>query len=155
MSTIPPDLCNNHDMAEGNKTTGNKRGPKEVTAAHKAAMQSGRAESKAVREYLEALVATKPKRGRKRTPDSINKRMAAIAAEMVDADPLTRLNLVQERMNLETELAGMGAAVDISGLEQSFVAAARAYGERRGISYAAWRALGVEASVLGTAGITR
>jgi hypothetical protein len=142
-------------MVEANKTTGNKRGPKEVTAAHKAAMQSGRAESKAVREYLEALVANKPKRGRKRTPDSINKRMGAIAAEIVGADPLTRLNLVQERMNLESELAGMGEAVDMSGLEASFVAAAKGYGERRGLSYAAWRAAGVEAAVLSAAGITR
>jgi hypothetical protein len=142
-------------MADENKTTGNKRGPKEVTAAHKAAMQSGRTESKAVRDYLEALVSNKPKRGRKRTSESINKRMAAIAAEMIEADPLTRLNLVQERMNLDTELAGMGASVDLAGLEERFLLAAKTYGERRGISYAAWRALGVDGSVLSRAGITR
>jgi hypothetical protein len=131
-------------MADGNNTTGNKRGPKEVTAAHKA-----------VRDYLEALVSTKPKRGRKRTPDSINKRMAAVVVEMVDADPLTRLNLVQERMNLEAELAGFGASVDLSALEQRFLSAAKSYGERRGISYAAWKALGVDGSVLSRAGINR
>jgi hypothetical protein len=142
-------------MADENKPTGNKRGPKEVTAAHKAAMQSGRTESKAVRDYLEALVSTKPKRGRKRTPDSINKRMGTIAAEMVDADPLTRLNLIQERMNLDAELAGMGSSVDLSALEQGFLGAAKSYGERRGISYAAWRALGVDSAVLARAGINR
>jgi hypothetical protein len=142
-------------MADGNNTTGNKRGPKEVTAAHKAAMQSGRTESKAVRDYLEALVSTKPKRGRKRTADSINKRMTAVVLEMVDADPLTRLNLVQERMNLEAELAGFEASVDLSALEQRFLSAAKSYGERRGISYAAWKALGVDGSVLSRAGINR
>jgi hypothetical protein len=35
------------------------------------------------------------------------------------------------------------------------VGAAKAYSERRGISYAAWRELGVEAAVLKKAGIGR
>ena len=43
-----------------------KRGPKQVTDAHKRAMAVGRAESRAVSNYLEALAANRPKRGRKR-----------------------------------------------------------------------------------------
>ena len=43
-----------------------KRGPKVVTKEHKAAMAAGRAESRAVSNYLEAMAANKPRRGRKR-----------------------------------------------------------------------------------------
>ena len=50
----------------------------------------GDSRDRAVRKYLEALEAHKPKRGRKRTPDSIKKRLNAIEAKLADADPLTR-----------------------------------------------------------------
>src|SRR3954453_21990465 len=88
---------------------------------HKAALPRRRAEGKAVREYLDALRANKPKRGRKRTPDSIKKRLNAIDAQLAEADPLNELRLVQERRDLETELAAMGHAVDLSAIEGSFV----------------------------------
>ena len=49
-----------------------KRGPKgPMTDEHKAALAKGRNEGNAVRNYLEALRANKPKRGRKRTRESI------------------------------------------------------------------------------------
>ena len=38
-----------------------------MSAEHKAALAQGRSEGKAVRDYLDALRANKPKRGRKRT----------------------------------------------------------------------------------------
>ena len=56
-----------------------------------------------MRRYLEALEAHKPKRGRKRSPESIDKRLKKIEELLVDADPLQRLQLVQERMNLLEE----------------------------------------------------
>ena len=68
---------------------------------HKAALAEGRAQGRAVRLYLEALEANKPKRGRKRTPDSIKKRLDTIAAELTTADPLKRLQLTQEQLDLE------------------------------------------------------
>jgi hypothetical protein len=130
-----------------------KRGPKEVTAEHKAAMAAGRRESKAVGDYLAALEAHKPKRGRKRTAESIGKRLEAIEIEIASADPLTRVNLIQERMDLTAEMATVGAAVDLTALEAAFVANAKAYSDRRGISKAAWKELGVDPAVLKTAGI--
>src|SRR4051812_21359671 len=130
-----------------------RKGP--MSPEHKAALARGRSEGKAVRDYLDALRANKPKRGRKRTPDSIKKRLNAIDAQLAEADPLNELRLVQERRDLETELAAMGHAVDLSAIEGSFVKVARAYSERQGISYAAWREVGVEASVLKKAGISR
>lgn len=126
-----------------------------MTDEHKAALAAGRAEGRAVRAYLDALRSNKPKRGRRRTPETIQKRLAAIEAELVDADPVTELKLVQERLDLTAELEAMASKVDLAALEEAFVAVARAYGERNGISYAAWRAVGVEASVLKRAGIKR
>jgi hypothetical protein len=132
-----------------------KRGPKEVTDAHKAAMAAGRTESRAVKNYLEALRASRPKRGRKRTPESITRRLAAINTELVDAGPLDELKLLQERHDLSAELASMGDEVDLSGLEEAFVAVAKNYSTNKGISYATWREVGVSAAVLKRAGISR
>ena len=126
-----------------------------MSDSHKAALAEGREQGRAVRRYLEALEAHRPKRGRKRTPESVQKRLAAIEEMLPDADALTRLHLVQERMNLETELASSGNAVDLQALEDEFVAAAAPYGARKGITYAAWRQLGVDPSVLRRAGIKR
>ena len=126
-----------------------------MSDAHKAALAEGREQGRAVRRYLEALEAHKPKRGRKRTAESMKKRLVTIEDTLANADPLTRLHLIQERMDLEEELSSSDDGVDIAALEQAFVAAAEPYGRRKGITYTAWRALGVDASVLRGAGIRR
>jgi hypothetical protein len=126
-----------------------------MTDEHKAALAEGRTQGRAVRSYLEALEATKPKRGRKRTPDSIKKRLAAIDEELGATDPLKALNLRQERRDLHAELAGMDEKVDLAEVEKAFVVAAKGYGQRRGISYEVWREAGVPSDVLSKAGISR
>jgi hypothetical protein len=135
-------------MAAEKKKTG-------LTDEHKAALAEGREQGRAVRRYLEALEAHKPKRGRRRTPDSIRKRLDKLNDEIDGADPLKRLQLVQERLDLENELARADEKVDLSHLEGEFVKAARTYSDRKGISYAAWRELGVPAATLKQAGISR
>lgn len=133
-----------------------KRGPKNpMSDSHKAALAIGRSEGKAVRDYLEALRANKPVRGRRRTAESIAKRLAAIDTERAFADAVKELRLVQERLDLEAELAAMGTTVDTSALEADFVKVAKSYGRRTGVSYAAWRTVGVAPTVLKAAGITR
>lgn len=122
---------------------------------HKAAMERGRAEGRAVRDYLEALRSSKPKRGRKRTPDSIAKRLAKIADELATASAIDELKLIQERRDLQAELESMGSGVDLTSLEDAFVEVAKGYGDRKGISYASWREVGVPAAVLTRAGIGR
>lgn len=123
---------------------------------HKAALAEGRNHARTVGRYLEALDAHKPKRGRKRTSDSVKKRLATVESEMKKASGLTRLSLLQERRDLEVELAGMqGGAPDLSGLEKEFVKVAKPYSARKGISYGAWREFGVSPEVLKKAGITR
>lgn len=136
-------------MASGSKSSGS------MSASHKEALAAGRQEGRAVKHYLEAVAANKPKRGRKRTPDSIKKRLAAIEASLESAAPLKQLQMVQERMDLEKELESMGQTVDISALEADFVKVAKGYSQRKGISYKAWREMGVAASVLSEAGIGR
>jgi hypothetical protein len=135
--------------------TKKKRGPKVVTDSHKAAMATGRAESRAVSNYLEALAANKPKRGRKRTPESISNRLAAIEDELQETDMLGRVNLIQERMDLQNELATLEEKLDLSDLEADFVKVAKNYSHRRGITYAAWREAGLDAALLKKAGISR
>jgi hypothetical protein len=122
---------------------------------HKAALAAGRNEGRAVRRYLEALDAHRPKRGRKRTPESIRKRLTTIESQLDTADPLARVKLYQERLDLGRELDSMETKVDLSSLENDFVKSALTYSERRGISYAAWREAGVPASVLKQAGVSR
>ena len=135
--------------------TKTKRPKSPMSQEHKDALAQGREQGRAVRRYLEALEAHRPKRGRKRTPESIQKRLSDIEAKLEDADPLTRLQLRQERMDLQSELAAKSDGVDLTQLEEEFVQAARDYGERKGITYAAWREQGVDPAVLRRAGIRR
>ena len=67
-----------------------KRNKAPMSDAHKAALAEGRDQGRAVRRYLEAVEAHRPKRGRKQTPDSIKKQLADIEAKLESADPLTR-----------------------------------------------------------------
>ncbi len=122
---------------------------------HKAALAEGREQGRAVRRYLEAIEAHKPRRGRKRSPESMQKRLAAIEEDLATADPLNRVHLSQERIDLQRQLSVGTEKVDLDGLESEFVVAAGPYSERKGISYSAWRVVGVEARVLKAAGIGR
>ena len=132
-----------------------KKTTRTMTDEHKKALAEGRAQGRAVRLYLEALEANKPKRGRKRTPESMKKRLEKVTAELEAAEPLQRLQLTQEQLDLEAELAASETKVDMAELEQGFVASAAGYAARKGISYTAFRSVGVPAAVLKAAGISR
>lgn len=128
-----------------------------MTEEHKAALSAGRMQGAAVRRYLDALDANKPKRGRKRTPESIQKRLEAIESKLSTGNSLVRLQLLQERSDLQKELKVMSSSepVDLSSLEEEFAKSAAEYGRRKGIGYDTWRSAGVSAAVLKKAGITR
>jgi hypothetical protein len=131
--------------------------PRKMSAEHKAALAKGREHANAVRAYLDALESHRPKRGRKRTPESIRKRIGVIDAQYESAGSLSALQLLQERKNLEAELATLNAGdgVDIERLRKAFVKSAKAYGTAKRITYGTWREIGVPADVLRDAGITR
>jgi hypothetical protein len=126
-----------------------------MSTGHKAALAQGRAESASVRHYLEALETSKPKRGRKRTPASIDRRLAAIDAQLAGADALSKLHLLQEQKDLADEKSRVNKVKDLSALEKQFIKVAKAYSERKGITYSTWRAAGVSAAVLAKAEISR
>ena len=111
----------------------------------------------AVRRYLTALEKHQPRRGRPRTPKTLEDRLAKLDAEYEQADPLRRLHLEQRRLVVQQELdeliASRGEAP--AELEDDFAAVAAEYAEKHGITYAAWRRLGVPARVLRKAGLSR
>lgn len=132
--------------------TGKRSG---MSAEHKAALATGRAEGRVVRSYLEAIERHRPRRGRRRTPDSISRRLSAIGQQLTAADALSRLHLLKEKADLEAELDRVRAGDDLGALEKEFVKVARAYGQRKGITYSVWRAAGVSPVVLQRAGVIR
>ena len=121
---------------------------------HKAALAEGRRQSRALKRYLEALGTRRP--GRPVTPETLTTRLEQVEARIGDeTDPLKRLDLIQQRIDIETQLAQLADAADLETLEDGFVEYATAYSARKGISYAAWREAGVPAAVLKRAGIGR
>ena len=126
-----------------------------MSTSHKKALANGRTEGRIIREYLEIVEAIKPKRGRRRTPESITKRLSVIATELKTADPVTKVRLIQERLNLRTELAGMKTKAEVATAEARFIKVARSFSERNDITYDAWREFGVTPAVLKRAGIER
>ncbi len=108
-----------------------------------------------VRAYLELLDPAKSRRTGHRTPEAMEQRLAELELELHDADVLRRLALVQERLDLTRDLDASRSGTDIKALEEAFVTVARDYGQRKRISYAAWREVGVPPSVLKRAGIKR
>jgi len=109
-----------------------------------------------VKAYLDGLAEHRPRRGRQRTADSIRLRLTAITGELGTATSLRRLQLLQERRDLESELEKKGGpAADLATLEADFAKVAKAYAERKGITYATWREMGISAEVLTRAGIQR
>ncbi|MDE0163183.1 MAG: hypothetical protein OXL98_15775 [Acidimicrobiaceae bacterium] len=105
--------------------------------------------------YLEALESNRQRPGRRRTAESMKNRIDAIGEALESATPIRRVQLVQERIDLERALSAPAETVDISELESAFADVAVSYSGRKGITYSAWREVGVPAVVLKRAGISR
>ncbi len=114
-----------------------------------------REEERVVRRYLEALQTKPSRRGPHRSPDTLAGRLRQIDQDLAHARSVTRLLLLQERRDLEAKLERSTERSDFTRYEQEFIRVARAYGERQGIAYSSWRALGVRSSVLAKAKIIR
>ncbi|WP_419918226.1 hypothetical protein [Candidatus Poriferisocius sp.] len=126
-----------------------------VSEEVKSARAIGQAQGRQVSRYLNALDSTKPKRGRQRSTEKMEARRDELPGEIAQAKPLKRVHLIQELMDIEAELAKESDPMDISSAEGDFIAIAADYSQRKGISYAAWREIGVPASVLKSAGVPR
>ena len=137
-------------MSEGGASS--ERKAREVTPEHKAAMIQGRTETRVVRQYLEAL-EVRQSGGRRRSKESLQKKLAAVEQELESADAVGRLHLIQERINLQKAIDAAEQNLDIDELESGFIDIAASYSERKGVSYQAWREVGVPPKVLQAAGI--
>ena len=126
-----------------------------MTAEHKAAIAAGRTEGQAVKQYLESL-ATEQRRGRKADPKKIMSRLADVQRSIqAEGDSLRKLSFIQTRLDLAERLGQLAAEESRADLESGFVKVAKGYAERKGISYTAFREMGVAADVLKKAGIRR
>jgi hypothetical protein len=151
---MPPAKKSAAKRAPAKKTT-KKRGAAKMSNAHKSALAEGREASRHVRAYLDALETQRPKRGRKLDPESVKKRIALIDENLKSAGGFERLNLLADKEALQGKLAGADVKVDLTDLRKHFIKHAKAYGERKNISYATWRSAGVSAEDLKAAGVSR
>jgi len=123
-----------------------------MSQAHKDALARGRKESRAIKNYLKTIESRKP--GRPVTKESLTSRLATVNTKLDGMDdPLKRLDLLQSRLDIEEALASVKDVANLDQIEADFVANAKGYSQRKGISYTAWRRFGVPAAVLKKAGI--
>ena len=124
-----------------------------MTAEHKAALAKGRAQAKAVRQYL-TMLERDGRRSSRMSEEQLNSKIHELDARIQEeSDPATRVELIQRRLDYEEQLKDAGDSVDPEVLEKGFVEAAKEYAERKGITYPAWREVGVPAATLKAAGI--
>jgi hypothetical protein len=110
-----------------------------------------RAETNAV-AYLTALKAPKvPARSRA----TLERRRAQIEQRIADesSSPIREVELIQQRLDIDAQLAQIDQAQRLRELEKAFVEVAASWAKRNGISAAALREAGVPASVLKRAGL--
>lgn len=140
----------------GTRTTAKSNGAKRtMSAEHKEALATGRREGRIVGDYLDAITARKPKRGRPVTAETIKERLDKINTEIAATSGVQRLKLIQTRMDLETDLRNLEDDTEVEKLQEDFVKVAKSYSERAGMSFAAFREFGVPAAVLKEAGLSR
>ncbi len=126
-----------------------------MSEEHKAALAEGRRQGKAVRDYL-AVIEQDRRRGPRLNKEQLEAKISEMQ-EQIDQedDPVKRLDLVQRRLDYEDRLSEVGDEVDLEELESSFVEVAADYGQRKGITWTAWREIGVPAATLKAAGVPR
>jgi hypothetical protein len=123
-----------------------------MSQEHKDALAQGRLEARSIKAYLRALDSRRP--GRPVTKESLDKRLERVNAKLGDEnDPLKRIELLQSKLDLQSALASVEDGANLDDLAANFVAYAKSYSDRKGISYTAWRQFGVPADVLRKAGI--
>jgi ribonuclease PH len=105
----------------------------------------------AVAAYLTALRAPKvPARSRA----NLERRRAQIERWLSEeSSPIREVELIQQRLDIDAQLAQADQAQRLAELEEAFVKVAASWAKRSGISAAALREVGVPANVLRRAGV--
>lgn len=136
--------------AAGEKKT---RKSKPMTDEHKAALAEGREQGRIVDNYLVALETNRPKRGRKVTPESRQKKLDEIERDLLTASGVERLKLLQLQKNLQAQQAEKKPENDLPALEKEFIRVAAAYAAKQGIVRSTFVDMGVPVPVLKAAGL--
>lgn len=118
-----------------------------------------RTQHRIVRAYLDALEYRQTlSSSRQVNPERLEDRLDQVNAELATATSLERVRLTQERLDLEESLAYVGEDNGdemFNELEEDFVAVAKEWAERKGITYSTLREVGVPAAVLTRAEVPR
>lgn len=123
----------------------------QMTQQHKDAMAQGRKERAIVKRYLESL-----EKVQRNNSATIARKLMGVKTMLNDNSltPVKRLNLIQKKIDLTKKLKEQEEPMT-QDLEKDFVRVAKSFSERKGISYKAWREVGVPARVLKLADIHR
>lgn len=126
-----------------------------MTDEHKNSLKVGREQGRIVGDYLDALEAHKPKRGRKVTRETLEERLRVLKEETIpNAKGKDRIQAHQDRIDLENVLNQSEDTDLIPHLQEAFVKVAKDYAKRKGFTAEAFREAGVPAAVLKEAGLT-
>lgn len=139
-------------QSSANSATTKKR---ELSATHLASLAEGREQGRDVQRYLNALESRKPRRGRRRTVASIERRLAKIEKDLPDAGALQRLHLLQERTDLQAELEASQSSGEeaFAEIEAAFIRSVKSYSMREGITTDTWRKMNVPSVILRRGGM--
>jgi len=131
------------------------RGAHMKDPVRRAAVMAARQEADAVRRYL-STIGTDARTARHATPEALGARYARLTDSLrEEADPLKRLELEQARLDLAAAMAIAVPTTDLAEVEAAFIACAASWARRKGVTYAAFRTVGVPAATLKAAGIGR
>jgi hypothetical protein len=110
-----------------------------------------RAETNAVAAYLAALRA--PKVSARSRPNLEKRRVQIEQWIAEESSPIREVELIQQRLDIDAQLAQVDQAARLPELEEAFVKVAASWAKRSRISGAALREVGVPTSVLRRAGL--
>lgn len=114
-------------------------------------------ETNRIRRYLTALdsMANPPWQG-KRTRDWATSVVENLPEEILaERDPIKKLLMTQQLLDWREVLMNLPTPERFAELEAEFVEVAKAWSDRKGVGFAAWRHVRVPVEVLERAGITR
>lgn len=120
---------------------------------HKVKIAETRELGRIVSRYLDGLAVTKPKRGRKVTPEALQEKLEKIEYDLPTAKPIDRLNLLQLQKDILQQLEEKAPEVDMEALEKEFVRVGKNYAHKKKIARSTFLEVGVPAEVLKAAGI--
>lgn len=116
-------------------------------------MLHGVAQAKTLQAYIDALTDAPTT---KWTPETLKKQLEGVEENLAAANSaLQKLTLIQRKLDIEKQLGILCGVQSFEQIEQAFVDIGLDLATRKGITYEAFRLIGIPAGVLERAGIKR